>query len=281
MSQENIFPFPGSKGRFKDWVIDNIPKHDCYVEPFGGSAAVLLEKEPSKVEVYNDADSLVSTFFKVLRTRPDELIEWLTATPYCRRTHDEFNARLYGDGDPPDSEIATAGMFFSLRYSSFGGKQSDAFKRPRPDENSGGWRDFASSFKNAKRDLSTFAQRLEGVTVENEDYTKILESYDSPTTFFYCDPPYRGAESYYSGEFSHRELVEILDGLEGKWALSCLKVPDEFAEYHIAKADGYHAIGGRESVDEVLVMNFDPDETASFAGVSHSQQKLTTTQYND
>ncbi|MDR8330627.1 DNA adenine methylase, partial [Acinetobacter baumannii] len=53
---------------------------------FGGGASVLLNKEPSRVEVYNDLDDDVVNFFKVLRNKElaKQLAEAIYLTPYSR-----------------------------------------------------------------------------------------------------------------------------------------------------------------------------------------------------
>src|SRR5581483_11717910 len=34
--------------------------------------------------------------------------------------------------------------------------------------------------------------------VENLDFQKLIEKYDSPKSYFYCDPPYYNTENYYA-----------------------------------------------------------------------------------
>lgn len=87
-----IYPlrYHGGKWRLSTWIISHFPEHRIYVEPFGGSAAVLLNKPRSFSEVYNDMDSDVFNYFRVIRDEEsrNKLIDLLCLTPYSR---DEFN----------------------------------------------------------------------------------------------------------------------------------------------------------------------------------------------
>ena len=94
------------KWRLADWILGYLPAHVCYVEPFGGAASVLLRKPPSELEVYNDLDSGVVNFFRVLRERdegtslarctqsaqcimvvPSDLLRAIQLTPFAREEH--------------------------------------------------------------------------------------------------------------------------------------------------------------------------------------------------
>lgn len=57
----------GGKSRLASKIIAQFPEHHTYCEVFGGSGAVLLAKEPSKVEVFNDVDDSLVNLFRVLR----------------------------------------------------------------------------------------------------------------------------------------------------------------------------------------------------------------------
>ena len=59
--------YHGAKFRLAGWVLRHFPAHECYVEPYGGAAGVLLHKPRSYAEVYNDLDGEVVHFFCVLR----------------------------------------------------------------------------------------------------------------------------------------------------------------------------------------------------------------------
>jgi len=68
--------FAGKHYLIRD-IMARIPPHDVYVEPFGGFASVLLNKPPSKVEVYNDINKDVVNFLVCLRDRPLDFISRL------------------------------------------------------------------------------------------------------------------------------------------------------------------------------------------------------------
>ena len=78
--------YHGAKFRLAPWILQHMPAHKVYVEPFGGAAGVLLQKPRSYAEVYNDLDDDIVNFFTVVRnpTLCQELIKQITMTPYAR-----------------------------------------------------------------------------------------------------------------------------------------------------------------------------------------------------
>ncbi len=87
-----------------------IPPHRYYLEPFGGSAALLIAKTPAPFEVYNDIDKKLYTFYKVLRDKEkfQELQRLLELTPYHREAQRECSKRVYTAED----ELEIAYCFF-------------------------------------------------------------------------------------------------------------------------------------------------------------------------
>ena len=89
-----------------------------YVEPFGGGAAVLFAKEPSKCEIYNDLYSDLVTFYKVLRDPKTykRLIRFIECTPYSREVF--YNSRR-ALANKRISDIERAWCFFTCVRQSF------------------------------------------------------------------------------------------------------------------------------------------------------------------
>lgn len=118
---KNVFGYPGGKTNMADWIINQLPQHQCYVEVFGGSAGVLANKPPSNSEVLNDRDGDIIHFFETLRDKGGELVSWLRDTPHSRQLHNKYGEEFY-NGYRPDDDIERAGRFWYLRETSFGGK---------------------------------------------------------------------------------------------------------------------------------------------------------------
>lgn len=78
------FGWYGGKFSHLDWLLPLLPKCHHYCEPFAGSAAVLLNREPSPVETYNDLDGEVCNFFRILREQRDQLVQSIGLTPFSR-----------------------------------------------------------------------------------------------------------------------------------------------------------------------------------------------------
>ena len=88
-----VFGWYGVKFSHLDWLLPLLPKCHHYCEPFAGSGAVLLNRESSPVETYNDIDGDVVNFFWVLRDRHEELIRAIALTPFSR---EEYHRAIYG-----------------------------------------------------------------------------------------------------------------------------------------------------------------------------------------
>src|SRR3989454_12820277 len=102
------FGWYGGKFNHLDWLLPLLPDCHHYCEPFAGSAAVLLNREPSPVETYNDMDGEVVNFFRVLREHKDALLEAIGLTPFSR---EEFELAI-SEVTEGISEVERARRFF-------------------------------------------------------------------------------------------------------------------------------------------------------------------------
>lgn len=169
----------GDKWRLAPWIIQHLPAHRCYVEPFGGGASVLLRKLASPVEVYNDTAGAVVNFFRVLRDSPEDLIASLRLTPFAV---EEYVA-CHDQDRPP---VERARRFFVRSWGGHHGTNGSGRNR--------GWRrtparDVVGQFASAAEALAETAARLHRVAIDSLDWSEVLGRYDSAQTTFYVDPP--------------------------------------------------------------------------------------------
>jgi len=89
LSVQRILHYPGSKWSLADWIINYMPEHTTYLEPYFGSGAVFFNKPPAALETINDISGDVVNLFRIIRERPEELVQAIQRTPYAR---EEFKA---------------------------------------------------------------------------------------------------------------------------------------------------------------------------------------------
>jgi len=271
----SAFPYIGGKTNIAQWVIDQLPDHRVYVEPFGGSAAVLLNKPRSDIEVYNDKDRDIVQFFEVARNRTDELVGWCRRTPFSEELHNEWGRAFYR-GERSDDSVERAGRFLFLRYSQFAGKYHNhsGFKRDTLRARTGE----SQSWANVPEKIRETVDRLQGVSIQRDDFREVVDRYDDPETVFYFDPPYVEKEGLYpaADDFDHADLADAVDGLEGDVLISYTDLPGELYDgWNVVERTAQHNAGSRDGgypkeVSERLVMNFDPDERPEFIEASQT-----------
>ena len=66
-------PRMGGKSRLRKTILERIPEHTCYIEPFFGAGWVYFGKEPSKVEVINDIDKELINMFRMIKYHAPEI----------------------------------------------------------------------------------------------------------------------------------------------------------------------------------------------------------------
>ena len=206
------FNWAGGKGRSLDHILPRLPTRKIYVEPFGGSGVVLLNRRVSKCEVFNDAHSGVTAFYKCIRRDLDALVERLEHCVHSREEWQECHDTWTDTSDPVER---AAKWYYSIAYS-FGGLGRN-FGRNSTGGLSG----------KIQRALPAFAQihsRFKDVTIENRDWLDLCREYDSADTVFYLDPPYLGTYSGMGYDTmsveDHKRLIEWALQAKGYVAIS-------------------------------------------------------------
>ncbi len=220
------FGWYGGKYSHLDWLLPLLPEGRHYCEPFGGSAAVLLNRAPSPIETYNDIDGEVTNFFRVLRSAKDELIESIGLTPFSR---EEFYIALSSGGEPVSDMERARRFFVRARQARTGLAQTATLGRWAncKQTSRAGMSGVVSRWLGSLETLPEIAARLLRVQIENRPAIEVIKLYDSPDTLFYCDPPYahsarRDSRAYgfEMSEEEHRRLAAVLRECDGNVAIS-------------------------------------------------------------
>jgi DNA adenine methylase len=218
MKKLSFFPYIGGKYFMLNKILKLIPSHRIYVEVFGGSAKLLLNKEPAKIEVYNDYNRQIANLFYVTAFKFDEFYEKVNRLIYSREIYnqivdDVINSKIEELGDV-DLAVKT---YFKLHSTFSGQLNSKSFRNTLTKNIS---REF---FNNINR-LTLIHERLKNVIIECSDFKKLLKKYkDVEDAFIYLDPPYFGVPNYYGVKFTiedHKNMFDMLKTTKAKWLLS-------------------------------------------------------------
>ena len=282
MSKRIAFGWYGGKYSHLNWLLPLLPKTQHYCEPFGGSAAVLLNREPSPVETYNDIDGELVNFFRVLRNQKEALIEVIGLTPFSR---EELEIACSKSAEPL-SDLERARRFFvrarqvrtGLAQTASAGRWAHCLLTSRA-----GMAGAVSRWLGSVEDLPEIAQRLLRVQIEHTPALDVIKRYDSEETLFYCDPPYphdsRGDSNAYAYEMNdneHRRLAQTLHNVKGKVALSsyhCDLMHELYSDWHYIEAPAKLCHSVKTERTEVLWVNYNIQEMEVW---QHQQTSLTT-----
>ena len=214
----------GSKQKLSKHIIPLFPKHDVFIDVFCGSGAILFAKRASKVEVINDINGHITTFFRIVADpiKSKELVRRLDLTPYSL---DEFNLSKKNIDEVGIDDIEVARRVMVMHRQSWNGA-GDKWSYSTS-SSVGGASESVSKFRRGVARIPAVSKRLQRVQIENRSWEKIFDLYDSDKTLFYCDPPYlqrlRSKSGGYQHEMSeddHRRLVERLLRIKGFAILS-------------------------------------------------------------
>jgi len=217
MPKSAPFAWFGGKGHMTPKLLKYVPEHKFYLEPFGGAASLLLNKKPAKFEVYNDLDSGLVNFFRILRDKEkfEKFYEKCVLSLYSREEYNFCRKTWRNCKDEIEKAYRwwiVARMSFSGRFEAGWNFAVTEIRRSMPQTVS----KFLSSIKN----LPEIVCRFQRVQIEHLDWKECIEKYCSAwkyeESFVYLDPPYiestRRAGKYQI-EFSdeqHEDLIKYL-----------------------------------------------------------------------
>lgn len=273
--------YVGGKAKLGTWIREFIPKDiETYVEPFGGAFWLYfkldLKKYPNlKNIVYNDFNNLNSNLIQCVVENPLELIK--LSKNYIPEDAEVWNGikeELYHNDSivyEPDYLLAVKYIYLLTQcWSGVNPFTGRMVKRGGYINKEGVYISKFEIFINKLLD-SKWLEKFSKINfIENMDYKDLIDKWDSPTTYFYVDPPYVKLEEYYSnhqfGHNSHKELYDKLKTIKGKFSLSYYDFP-ELSEWYdkskftwlskvVGKSSGAKKGNGHSKGEEILILNY-------------------------
>ena len=233
-----MLSYIGGKSKIGKWIKDYYPTDmETYVETFGGMFWCFFNMDLSKYPnlkrvVYNDFNPLNYNLFLCLQN-PSVLLNAVNSIPCQERGVEDtpsiykeqfnlFQQELFATGftiNYPDYDVAAKYAYIL----------TSIFSGSRPETS--GFIDLKGKYKSK---FLTFRDKLskpDWVEHFNKishfrlgDFGDVIDEFDSPTTYFYVDPPYWKTENYYSNhDFDvddHKRLADKLTSISGKFSLS-------------------------------------------------------------
>lgn len=257
--EKSIWGSPAGKTHLAGRLVELIPPHRVYVEPFAGGAQVLFAKEPSEIEVVSDLDPEIAFAFRFARDVTEAQLEQLRRKKWIG---DKALFRKLYEAQVPDDPVERFYRFAYLVRFSF----NKLRRGTMPDKNVGAQARFVER-------LEKFAPRLRKIRVRCADYEKVIDEHDGPDTFFFLDPPYAGYDADCRVGAGHKNWDEarfgqVLRRIKGKFLVTYGTRGDAalFKGFEVQRWRHTSGVGtsqgqGLRPGVTLVVTNFDPKAT--------------------
>ena len=258
------------------WISGYIPDDiETYVEVFGGAFWVYVNSDvhtrPKLQKViYNDFNRYMVNLFACCKDPQKFYDSMLNIKAQDEELFYKFKKEVFEDNNI--GEIILGNYDFGMKYAYI---VTQVFSGLNPEKGrfidlKGNYKSKFDAFRNRliKPKIANKLRKID--KCENMDYSDVIEKYDSPTTYFYCDPPYWKTENYYSlhdfDRKDHEKLCDQLKNIQGKFGLSYYNfdllsewLPEN--EYVWEKKEFVKAASARKNTkqnkgEELLIMNY-------------------------
>ena len=229
---KNVLKYPGSKWNVASQIVNLIPEHHSYVEPYFGSGAVLFNKTASNIETINDLDSDVVNLFRCIQKDADKLARIVLTTPFSREIYD-YQFQIEKESVEPFERAAG----FLVRCWQGHGFRTNGYKVGWKNDVQGRERMYALwNWYRLPEWIMGIVERLRQVQIENRPALEVIKRFNYENVFIYIDPPYllgTRAGKQYKHEMmdaDHEELLKELLQNKAKIMLSAYE-SDMYNEY--------------------------------------------------
>lgn len=230
------FRYPGGKFYARRLILDEIPVHTAYCEPFSGGASIFFAKDRAKVSILNDRDEEVINTLRIIRDRVEDLIALLDGISATKQNHAYYKNRY-----KPTDSLTRAFRWFYLNRTSYSGIM-------RPENCYWGYgRKYSMCPENWPPHLRTVSDKLQGVELTAMDFEAVIDALPAGC-FAFVDPPYYNADQqkFYNCTFDESDHDRLAACLRrNSERIFFLLTYDDHAEVR-AKYEWVTAVHGRE-----------------------------------
>ena len=212
--QRTPISYYGGKQTMLPHILPLIPTHKVYTEAFFGGGAVFWAKKKSQVEIINDFNANVYTFYKVLQSDFIGLKKLIEESIVCK---DAYKSALMAYHCPfVFNDVQRAWAFWYATNCGFSCQIGNC-RITTDGKNAICLHNKIDNFK------ESYSERLRGVQIESNDACEVISLRDTPDTFHNVDPPYVGSKQGHYGGYEQEhfnELLSTLANVKGKFLLS-------------------------------------------------------------
>lgn len=245
----------GGKQQLTSKILQMIPSHRQYNEPFFGGGAIFFAKQPSEIEFINDINGEMVNFYRTLKRKFEDLKDEVDCTLHSEFQHKQAR-EIYSNPLSHDDVLRSWAVWMLSKqsiYSIFGNGWAVSIDTNK-----------AKQIQWSKEMFTImYARRLERTSIFCRDAVNVVQTTDTSTTFHYCDPPYFNSDlGHYDGYTidDYKRLLDALSSCQGRFLLSSYP-SDVLSEYvqqngwkYVEVEMARSAGGGRKT--EVFAMNY-------------------------
>jgi DNA adenine methylase len=205
MKQTINSPFRYAGGKFyaRKIILDYIPLHLSYVEPFAGGASIFFAKDKSENNWLNDIDKEVINVYIHIRDYPQKLTEALSGEIATKERHNFYKNRFV-----PKNDLERAVRWYYLNRTSYSGimNMQNCYW---------GYGDkYSMRPENWGKNILRTSEKLQGIKITSIDFEKVIDRTEDGS-FLFIDPPYFNADQdkFYSHAFSREDHFRLQKSL--------------------------------------------------------------------
>lgn len=197
-----IFCYVGGKAKLKKRLIPMFPEHKTYVEPFVGGGAIFFGKPLAERNILNDKNKELMIQYSNLKSRsPTDPNDYPTPN-----TKEEQLKLLKSNSSSYATKLI---QYIIKKCGGFSGR----------DVTNKVYR--VVNLKRKLKHLPKYKEMLKNTSLTSADYKIVIRAHDSPSSFFFLDPPYEKSKGIYKNfNIDYDEMAKLLKSIKGKFMVT-------------------------------------------------------------